>query len=300
MNGVRRDSTSAHIADTGDFARLRGGAWLGRRVQYAFWLFFGLLHRGGIFGVAIIIGLVCGASLAAFPPSGSAIVGAVSELKRSALARPELRVRWVKVIGTEEADPQSIVDAMGLDETNRSALAFDAERARRRVEALGWVEKAEVTLAPPQTVIIRVEERLPAALWRFGSQLAALDVSGAVIAPITKPEEMPENWVRLPLLLGDGAPEAMAAGRSLFETAESAGLAVAAITRIGRRRWDLELIDGMRVMLPEKRPQEALSKIVYWARNNGLLRRGIAILDMRLEHMPTARLAEGSALVRIR
>ena len=48
------------------------------------------------------------------------------------------------------------------------SLEIDAASIRDAVEEIGWVARAKVRLAAPDTLMVSVEERTPRAIWRRG------------------------------------------------------------------------------------------------------------------------------------
>ena len=77
---------------------------------------------------------------------------------------------------------------------------------RDRLLQFGWVKDARVSRRLPDTLVIDIVERTPAALWQNNGRLALIDSEGVVLdrVPVDK---MPD----LPLLIGPGAN---GAGRS--------------------------------------------------------------------------------------
>ena len=72
---------------------------------------------------------------------------------------------------------------------------------------------------------------------------------------------------------------------------------VKAYVRVGDRRWDLRLENGLSVLLPEDQPVEALAEVARMDRENGLLSRDIVSVDMRLSDRMVVKLTP-DALVR--
>ncbi|MEM9726887.1 MAG: FtsQ-type POTRA domain-containing protein, partial [Pseudomonadota bacterium] len=247
---------------------------------------FGLSGRRGAWPV--LIGVALGAAAAAAPPVQHAVVDGVARLQNAMLTRPEFAIRRLEVVGLKHLSEEALKDAVQAGaprHADRAAWAFDYEGARRRIEALGWVRRASVVLQPPHTLSIEIIEREPAALFREGDRLTLVDVGGARIAPAPARAAHPT----LPVLVGLGAPRRVAEALRLLRVAKAGGLGEAAMVRVGGRRWDMELRGGLRVMLPEERPQAALERVAAWARDAALLERGFEVLDMRLPFAPTAR-----------
>jgi cell division protein FtsQ len=60
--------------------------------------------------------------------------------------------------------------------------------------------------------------------------------------------------------------------------------------RVGDRRWDLELKNGVTVKLPEDGADRAMNEVVALDSRNGLLSRDITTVDMRLKDRVVVRL----------
>lgn len=89
------------------------------------------------------------------------------------------RVLWSGPHYTSKQELASIDD--WLD--GKPILTVDSEEVRRRVEALPWVRRAEVSVSFPRTVVIRVSEREAAADYRGqDGQWRIVDRAGRVIA----------------------------------------------------------------------------------------------------------------------
>ncbi len=51
---------------------------------------------------------------------------------------------------------------------------------------------------------------------------------------------------------------------------------------VAKRRWDVRLDNGVTIKLPEQGASEALAELVALDREQSLLMRGVAVVDMRL------------------
>ncbi|TIX57312.1 MAG: cell division protein FtsQ/DivIB, partial [Mesorhizobium sp.] len=68
--------------------------------------------------------------------------------------------------------------------------------------------------------------------------------------------------------------------------------------RIGERRWDLKLENGITVKLPEDGEDQAIADLVRMDRENGLLTRDIAAIDMRFSDRLVVQLTPEAATQR--
>jgi cell division protein FtsQ len=209
---------------------------------------------------------------AGFTVSGYQIVG-INHMDRSLIDRvvnQELR-RVSDEAGTAKA-PQALVDVAGI---------------RRQLLGYGWIKDARVSRRLPDTLVIDIVERTPAALWQNQGQLALIDGEGVVLdrVPVDK---MPD----LPLLVGPGANgQARRLGR-LMDSVPTLKPQLASATWVGGRRWDLNFQSGETVALPEGEGDagKALAKFAKLDRSNGLLGRGVVRFDLRVPGKMVVRL----------
>ena len=201
---------------------------------------------------------------AGFTVSGYQIVG-INHMNRSAVdgvVTDELR-RAADEAGTDKA-PQALVDASAI---------------RDRLLQFGWVKDARVMRRLPDTLVIDIVERKPAALWQNQGQLALIDSEGVVLdrVPVDK---MPD----LPLLIGAGANAQEQELSALMADVPSLKPQLASATWVGGRRWDLNFQSGETVALPEgyDAARTALDKFARADKQSGLLGRGLVRFDLRV------------------
>lgn len=222
----------------------------------------------------------------------------------AAVGRAGFTVKGYQIVGLNRLD-RARVDAVVDDELRRASAAaggsrpaqplVDVAAIRARLLRFGWVKDARVSRRLPDTLVIDIVERRPAALWQDKQRLALIDAEGVVLdrVPVA---EMPD----LPLLIGPGANgEARALGR-LMSQVPTLKPQLASATWIGRRRWDLAFQTGETVALPEgeQAARLALTKFAKADRSAGLLGRGLVRFDLRKPGQMTVRLprAPGEAI----
>jgi cell division protein FtsQ len=166
-------------------------------------------------------------------------------------------------------------------------LGFDTDAAKARLEAVPWIKHAQVMRLLPSTLQVQIEERVPYAIWQTHGQTYVVDAEGVTLAPALR-----EAYPDLPLIVGDGAPKAAPA---LYEALKPYGdlkQKVIAAIRVGDRRWTLKLASGLEIMLPDDNVDEALASLTKLDEERGLLKRDIALVDLRLLDRITVRLRE--------
>jgi cell division protein FtsQ len=202
----------------------------------------------------------------------------------------------------ERARVDQVVDAelrRAADSSGNARPAqplVDVAAIRQRLLQFGWVKDARVSRRLPDTLVIDIVERRPAALWQDKQRLALIDAQGVVLDRVPV-DQMPD----LPLLIGPGANAQARELNRLMEQVPTLKPQLASATWIGRRRWDLAFQTGETVALPEGEPaaRQALAKFAKADRSSGLLGRGLVRFDLRVPGKMIVRLprAPGEAIV---
>ena len=171
----------------------------------------------------------------------------------------------------------------------------DVARIRQRLLQFGWVKDARVSRRLPDTLVIDIVERRPAALWQDKQRLALIDAEGVVLDRVPV-DQMPD----LPLLIGPGANGQARGLNQLMSDVPTLKPQLASATWIGRRRWDLNFQTGETIALPEGEAaaKAALVKFAKVDRSAGLLGRGLVRFDLRIPGKMIVRLprAPGEAI----
>jgi cell division protein FtsQ len=238
-------------------------------------------------GVALLVLGVIGGGIVWFDRAGHA--ASVADWADRTVARVGagfgLSVREVLVQGRNESDPAAVLYAVGIGRGD-PILAFDPQSAKDRLEKLPWVRKATVERRLPDTIFVRLDERRPFALWQKDNQLALVDRDGEVIQRTNL-----DRFNKLPLIIGNGAPEHAAALFATLASEPELRDRVIAMTRVADRRWTLTFDNGVELHLPEQDVGRAWAKFAATEHSQGLLNRDIAAVDLRLPDRLVVKLA---------
>ncbi|MDX8479472.1 cell division protein FtsQ/DivIB [Mesorhizobium sp. VK24D] len=236
--------------------------------------------------------ILSAALLASAGAYGSYLGGYADGIVQGVTARTGFAVDQIKVVGNRQTSEIDILGQLGLDGWT-SLIGFDAEAARERIATLPWVEVAAVRKIYPHTLEVRVEEREPFALWQQGDSLSVIERSGEVIAPFSGGKQ-----ALLPLIIGTGAPAKAPDFLEKIKRYPELAARVKGYIRVGERRWDLKLENGITVKLPEDGEDQAIAELVKLDHDNGLLTRDIAAVDMRLSDRLVVELSPEAATQR--
>ena len=204
--------------------------------------------------------------------------GAVSVKWRIIAATADwgLTVQEILVLGRQETSREDLLAAVRLTR-GAPILAFDPEDARRRVERLPWVRLATVERRLPDTVLLRIVERRPLALWQHQGRFALIDSEGVVIE-----EDGTGRFPGLLVVVGEDAPAFAAQLQKVLMTQPELMARVKAAVRVGGRRWNLRLDNGIDVRLPEEDAASAWARLAEYERTHRVLARDVQVLDLRL------------------
>ncbi|MCE9523071.1 MAG: cell division protein FtsQ/DivIB [Alphaproteobacteria bacterium] len=202
-----------------------------------------------------------------------------------------LTVQSVTLEGRNETTPGEIGRMLGI-KRGTPMLYVDVDEARARLEALPWVKSAQVRRVWPDRISIYIVERKPVALWQNEGDVVVVDIDGHPI-----PGEDVARFSALPLLVGKGAETAAASLMALIATQPNLKSRVKAAVRVGERRWNLRLDNGVEVRLPEEGAEAALGELVRLDREQEILARDIKAIDLRFPDRFIVKLPPGSPLV---
>ena len=208
---------------------------------------------------------------------GAILGGHMPSVVQGIAAHGGFAVDDVRMAGNKETSDIDVLEKLELTGWT-SLVGFVADAARERIAGLPWVESASVRKIYPDVLEVTIEERKPFAIWQHGRELSLIDAEGRIIAPFRQ-----ERFATLPLVIGRGANERAAEFLSRLDRVPGLAARTKALIRVADRRWDLRLENGIAIRLPEFGEDAAVDEIARLDREQGILSRDIAAVDMRLE-----------------
>jgi cell division protein FtsQ len=196
-----------------------------------------------------------------------------------------LTLRSITVDGRQQTPPDELLAAIGASR-GTPLLALDPEAIRAHVETLPWVKSASVRRGLDGTLTVQIDEFAPFALWQRDGKFYLVDRDGEAIAA---PD--PGRFSQLIVLVGDNAPQHAADLVAMLGLEPELKARVRAAVWIGDRRWNLRLDNGVDVKLPEQNPAGAWLELARLEREQGLLKRDLSTIDLRLPDRLVVRLA---------
>lgn len=188
-----------------------------------------------------------------------------------------LRVDSVVIEGRAKTPEPMLRAALGI-RPGEPILGYSLSEARQRLESIKWVETATVERRLPGTILVRLVERRPFAVWQTEGKFVLVDRDGDIVAD----SDVVAFYGQMPMIHGIGAPKAAAALMDLLATQPELLKRMVIAVRVGDRRWNLRMTNGADVMLPEGAEAVALVRLAELQASQALLDRPLAVVDLRL------------------
>jgi cell division protein FtsQ len=154
-------------------------------------------------------------------------------------------VKRVEVNGIDRMERLTVY-AIALDQHSMAMPLVDLEKVRNQLMGYGWIKDARVYRRLPDTLVVDIVERKPAAVWQHNQKLSLIDETGVALEPVAV-NAMPD----LPLVIGKDANAHAVELSALLSRAPSLHPQIVSATWVGSRRWDIMFKSGEVLALPE-------------------------------------------------
>lgn len=210
--------------------------------------------------------------------------GQIAIIKQAAIekiglwaAAAGVNVQEVKLANRQHSSKQEILEALNV-KIGTPLLSFDVDAAKARIEKIGWVAEAEVQTIFPDRLEVSIQEREPFAIWQIDKKHHLVDRNGVLVA-----DEVLSGYQFLPLIVGKGAATEALGLLSALEERPEIFEHIRALVRVGERRWDMDLKNGIHVLLPAEKPEAMLADLERMILDQDIFSRGINVIDFRLK-----------------
>ena len=212
-------------------------------------------------------------------PLGQESISLCHQAWHSITERAHWQLNQVTVEGHKRTDTKAIMQALNIVQ-GQGMNTISLTDARQNLLQLPWVKEAIVERYLPDTLIIRLTEKTPVALWQNNQTYHPLDETGQ---PIKDDKLLPTDLI---LVVGSDAPENTLALLAALEQVPTINPLVRSAVRIEKRRWDLRLGNaetGLKIMLPETGFDKALKRLEHQNTKEDLFKKNIDTIDIRLD-----------------
>ncbi len=269
--GVRKAAVSQGKARQVRAAKARTGSVIGTAMG---WLPISEAQWQRVF-LAVILG---SATVLAWIVASFAGVPAMAEAQLATVSRNAgFEVRRVEVRGVKNLNELKVYER-ALAERERAMTMVDVEGLRAELLQLSWVEDARVSRQLPNSLVVDIVERKPAAVLRKADKLVLIDATGQeleVVGPARANGKL--------IIAGPGAGKQVVGLQALLAAAPALKPQLSEAEWVGNRRWNFTFKTGQVLALPEGADNSSKALMTF-ARLDGvnrLLGGKVAAFDMR-------------------
>lgn len=201
-----------------------------------------------------------------------------------------LMVKHYDISGNAEISDVDVVKLLA-PKNGETLFGYDVKQARKFLRENPWVSDATVAKVYPNKVAVHIEERSAFGVLQKSDELKLVDRDGIILADY---DGRPE----LPLFVGRGAELVASDLMGVINRYPDVATQVKAHVRVGNRRWDLILENGVRVLLPEFGFENELMRLSKLNDDEQILGRDIARIDMRQSDRMVLKLNENASELR--
>ncbi|HVV91798.1 MAG TPA: cell division protein FtsQ/DivIB [Hyphomicrobiales bacterium] len=241
----------------------------------------GILYAGLLLGLTLVYGTSRGGH---WGEVGSALFTVPDAIASAA----GFGIRQITVDGRRALTDHEILDALQFGH-GRSLVFLDLGAARHRLMDNPLVKDATLRKLYPDRLVIHVTERDAYALWQHDGKFFVIAQDGTTIMPADG------RFPHLPLVVGVGADAHAHEILSALDAVPALKDRVYAAVRVGDRRWNLRLDNGVDVKLPNQDFDQALKQLAGLDASDKLLERDITEVDLRRADRMTVRLSDAAA-----
>lgn len=190
-------------------------------------------------------------------------------------------IEKIEIYGNEKVSNNEVLTAMLRDElediSKYPIVMLSLDQVEKNLAHINWIKEINITKKFPGTVIVHIQEREPAVLWQRNQEVWLSDREGNLI------NKNIGEYTHLPLIVGKNEKDDIREVFDILTSEQSLNNKVTSFTKVGERRWDVELKNGMLVKLPESNPIEAWHKLADFEKNKSILSKDIKYIDLRIE-----------------
>lgn len=236
-----------------------------------------LIYWGKKLGFVTAFAVIVFMSFAYAVSSGyfTQISGRITRAFHAQMVDVGLVVQTVAVEGRKNTNLQALKYIVDIDK-GQSIFEPDIDAIQTKLQDVTWVKSATVERHLPNGIMVKIEERVPIALWQHQGKLSIVDADGQVLA-----DGNLGRFKDLIILVGEDAPTQAKDLVAMISAEDNLKKRVESAKWISGRRWDLYLKNGVSVKLPENDLGQAVRRLAHAQGEANLMDRKIQSIDLR-------------------
>ena len=186
------------------------------------------------------------------------------------------KLEEIEVVGYKNSNLKHNLSFLLLYE-EKPILALKKKKIINKIEEDPWIKNIIIKTKLPNKILLIIIEKEPIAIWQYGGILYLIEQNGDVIIKYENSSKDED------LMHVVGVDANLFANYLIEELNKDLDLKykVRSATMYGRRRWDLNLEEGIKVKMPEKDFSNAYSYLIKLHSENKLFGKKYKVLDLR-------------------
>ena len=188
-----------------------------------------------------------------------------------------LTLQTIKVAGNHVISTEDILATVALPK-GYPMLAINTDSIRHTLKNVGWIKSVSISKQFPNTLVIKIVERTPIAIWQNKGGYQLIDEDGHLMGT-----QSITQYLNLLLLVGDDAPAQMEKLQLILDEMPKIKENIKIASWISGRRWTLTTSSGVEILLPAKFPMSSARYLSKLERRKKILERDIIRVDLRIQ-----------------
>lgn len=215
----------------------------------------------------ILLAVICYATYSFYPK--------FNERLHDRCVKEEFVLKRININEVNNVNSDKLVDSFNIDK-GMALLDIDIRGIQKTILEDSWVDKANVYIQYPDSLIVSIIEKEPKAISNKNNGFVIVDEKGNVLS-----EKILKKYEDLPVIISD--KDNISEIIKYMETQPYLYDDWTKAEYIGNRRWDIFLVNDLKIMLPEKDVIFALEKLNDLRVQEGLFKYDISLIDLRFE-----------------
>ncbi len=182
----------------------------------------------------------------------------------------------IEIFGNKNLPKSTIVEIIN-SENKSNIFAINLSNIHNKIIVNDWVRYIDIERILPNTIKIKVKENYPIAIWQQGTNNKLITKDGKTIST----ENLNKFKSNLPIINGNNANKNINTILKIINRNEVFSKNIWSLTYINNRRWNINLNQGLVVLLPSTGVLSAWEKIIKLQKNYDVLNLGLTELDLR-------------------
>ncbi|MCV6599347.1 MAG: FtsQ-type POTRA domain-containing protein [Alphaproteobacteria bacterium] len=198
-----------------------------------------------------------------------------NERLHSRCVEEEFILKRININELVNVNSEKLFESINVDK-GMLLLDIDIREIQNIILKDSWVEKANVYIQYPDALFINIFEKEPKAISNKNNDFVIVDQKGDVLS-----EKILKKYENLPVIISE--ENNISEIIKYMETQPYLYDDWIRAEYIGNRRWDVFLVNDLKIMLPEKDVIFALEKLNDLRVQEGLFKYDISLIDLRFE-----------------